>query len=55
MEILVNAIVSGTERYIVFMGAEVLVPTIPNSITGDKKRTAYAEKEAEKLIKILNS
>lgn len=55
MEILTNAIISGTQKEITFMGATFNLPVIPKSITGEKKRLKYAKEEAKKLIEILNS
>ncbi len=56
METLVNAIVSGTQTNITFMGATFPVPVVPQKIRYDeKKKLKFAEEEAEKLIKILNS
>lgn len=55
MEILTNAIISGTQKEITFMGATFILPIIPASITGEKKRLQYAEDKARKLLITLNS
>ncbi len=55
METLVNAIVSGTQTNITFMGATFTVPIIPKGLDSEKKRLRFAEEEARKLIEILNS
>jgi hypothetical protein len=54
METLVNAIVSGTQTNITFMGATFSVPVVPQKIKYDeKKKIEFAVKEAKKLIEIL--
>ena len=55
MEILTNAIISGTQKEITFMGATFILPIIPINITGEKKRLQYAEDKARKLLITLNS
>lgn len=55
MEILTNAIMSGNQKEVIFMGVKFILPVIPLSITGDKKRLAYAEKRAKELLEVLNS
>lgn len=55
MEILTNAIISGTQKEITLMGTTFILPVIPVSITGEKRRLKYAEEKAKKLLDVLNS
>lgn len=54
-EIIKNAIVSGTQSKMTLMGVTFNVPVIPKNLYDEKKRVKFAEVEAEKMIKILNS
>lgn len=54
MEILTNAIMSGTQKEITLMGVKFILPAIPLNITGEKKRLAYAEEQARKLLLVFN-
>lgn len=55
MEILTNAIMSGTQKEITLMGVTFTLPVIPFTIIGEKKRLKYAEEKAKKLLEVLNS
>lgn len=55
METIKNAILAGNQREMTLMGVTFNVPVLPKNLYSEKKRVEFAEKEAEKMLKILNS